>query len=219
MVFEGLLGILSVQFSTQTLEELEGYFECVVERDWKKGNIKISRPAMADTLLMRFGAKHSSNISTLPVVEVGPTMYDDVVHGRPFRKAVGGVMLLASVTRPDIANAARPVDRHSHSSCERHWVVVETIVANLNATRDLGITYERGSRLPLAIFVDTDYAKEVTGRFPVSGVAVMLGGDPVCSINRIQNCVAVSTTEGEYVAMSGGVQEGLFGRSILSFIH
>ena len=69
-------------------------------------------------------------------------------------------------------------------SCERHWVAVKKILAYLNATRDLGITYERGSRLSLVVFADADYASKATDRRSVSGAVVMLGGSVVCAISR-----------------------------------
>ena len=134
-------------------------------------------------------------------------------------------MWLTSMTRPDIADADQAVARHSHSPCERHWVAAEKILDYLNATRDLGITYERGSRLSLTIFADADYTSKATGRRSISRVAVMLGGAAVCAISRTQHRGTLSTTEaeyvamvegGEYVAMSEGVKEGLFVRPVLA---
>ena len=49
------------------------------------GTIKISQPAMVDTLLARFDVKHSFNISASPVAELRPTTDDDVVTDRRFR--------------------------------------------------------------------------------------------------------------------------------------
>ena len=73
--------------------------------------------------------------------------------------------------------------------------MVEKILACLNATRDLSITYERGSRLSLAFFSDTDYASKATDRRLISGVAVMPGGAAVCGVSRTQQYVVLSTTE------------------------
>ena len=99
------------------------------------------------------------------------------------------------MTRPDFADTARAVARHSYNPCERHWVAVEKIPAYLNATQDLAITYARGSLLSLTVFADTDYASKATDRRAISGVVVMLGGGAVCVISRTQHYVALSTTE------------------------
>ena len=119
-VCEKLLGVLYGQFSTQTLGERELYLGCAVERDWEKGAINISQPAMVDTLLAHFDVKHSSNTSASSEAELGPTTSNDVVTERPCRQAVGGVMWLTCMTKPDLAHTARAVARHSHNPCERH---------------------------------------------------------------------------------------------------
>ena len=67
------------------------------------------------------------------------------------------------MTRLGIADAARAVARHSHNPCKRPWVGVEKILVYLDAKRDLGITYERDSRLSLTVFADADYASKTTG--------------------------------------------------------
>ena len=72
----------------------------------KEGHQTHSQPALVDTLLADFDVKHSSNILTSPVVELGPTTDDDVVTDRSFRQAVGGAMWLAGVTRLGIADLA-----------------------------------------------------------------------------------------------------------------
>ena len=106
------------------------------------------------------------------------------------------------MTKPDVADAARVVARHSHNPCERYWVVIEKNLAYLNATWDLGIMYEGGSRLFLTIFADADYASKATDRHSLSGTAaVILEGAVVCAISRTQHYVTLSRTEAEYVAM------------------
>ena len=46
-------------------------------------------------------------------------------------------------------------------------MAVEKILAYLNATQDLGITYERGSRSSSTVFADTSYASKATNRYLV----------------------------------------------------
>ena len=113
--------------------ELEWYLGCAVQRRWEIGTIKIYQPVMVDTLLARFGVKHSLNIPASPVAELGPMADDDIVTDRPFKQGIGIVMGLAGMTRPDITDATWAMAHHSHKPCDRHWVVVEKILAYLNA--------------------------------------------------------------------------------------
>ena len=65
-------------------------------------------------------------------------------------------------------------------------MAAEKTLACLNAMQDLGITYERGSRLSLTVFADADCASKATDRRSISGLAVMLRGAAVCAIGRTQ---------------------------------
>ena len=46
----------------------------------------------------------------------------------PYREAVGGLMWLVVVTRPDMGNAVRAVARQSHNPTARHWKAVIQII-------------------------------------------------------------------------------------------
>ena len=76
----------------------------------------------------------------------------------------------AGMTRPDIANAARAVARHSHNLCE-HWNAAVKILAYLNSTRNLGITYKEAEEISLLVYKDADYDGKEIGRRSISGVA------------------------------------------------
>ena len=91
----------------------------------------------------------------------------------PFRQVVGGIMWPAGMTRPDIPNAATTVTRHSHNPCERHWKAAVKILAYLNSTRNLGITYTKAEEISLSVYKDADYDSKEIGRRSISGAAAM----------------------------------------------
>ena len=200
---------LNENFPTENLGELKWYLECAVERDWQQGSVTIKQPATIDTFTKRFNVTVQSDTPTLTVADLGPTTADDTMVDCPFRQVVGGVMWLAGMTRLDIGNAARAVARHSHNPCERHWKAVVNILAYLNSTRDLGITYKKGEELSLSVYTDADYASKETDRRSISGVTVMLRNAAVYATRRTQHCLTLSTTEAEYVALAEETKEGM----------
>ena len=123
------------------------------------------------------------------------------------------------MTRPDIANAGRAVARHSHNPCERHWKAAVKILAYLNSTWDLGITYKKGEELSLSVYTDADYASKETYRRSISGVGVMSGNAAVYATSCTQHCVTLSTREVEYVALAEVGKKGTFVRSVMSFMQ
>ena len=207
---------LNENFPTENLGELKWHLGCAVERDWQQAKVTIKQPAMIDTLINRSNVTPQSDTLASTVTDLEPTTVDDTVVDRPFRQAVGGVMWLAGMTRPDIANAARAVARHSHNPCERHWKAAMKAFANLNSTRNQGITYTKGEELSLSVYTDADYAIKETDRRSISGVGVMLGNTAVYATSRKQHCVALPTTEAEYVALPEGAKEGMFVISVIS---
>ena len=137
-------------FPTENLGELKWCLGCAVGRDWHQGSVTIKQQtAMIDTLTKRFILTAQSDTPASTVADLGPATADDTMVEHPFRQVVGGVMWLVGMTRPDIANAARAVARHSHNPCERHWKAAVKILAYPNSTRDLGIKYKKGEEITL----------------------------------------------------------------------
>ena len=100
------------------------------------------------------------------------------------REAVGSLMWLLSMTRPDITNAVRAVARYAHEPTERLWQAITKILPYLNGTKHLSITYVRGSGLSLNVYADADYANKENDRRSVSGIAVTLGGTVVSHASK-----------------------------------
>ena len=138
----------------------------------------------------------------------------------PYNQAVGGLLWISGMTRPDIASAVRAVARHPHNPAARHWKAVRKITAYLKATKDLGVVFRRGGDLKLSLFADTDYADKCNNRRSVSGIIdVMLGNTSVSASSTTQHCVTLSTSETEYVAMAHGSKTALAIKAVLDFVQ
>ncbi|CAN0007851.1 unnamed protein product, partial [Sphacelaria rigidula] len=206
--------ILNKTFPTDNLGEVTWYMECAVDRDWDRGMLSVTQTTFTDTLLKRFEVRGFSEIPASVSVKLGSTTGEDKKVSRPYRNAVGGLMWLETVTRPDIANSVRALARQSHDPYERHWEAVVKVLKYLNETKKVGLTFKKAHD-GLSVYCDVDYAKKETDRRSVSGVAVMYGGVVVSATSRTPHCVTLSTTEAEYVAMAEGAKEELFVKAVL----
>ena len=137
----------------------------------------------------------------------------------PYKQAVGGILWISGMTRPDIASAVRAVARHAHNPAARHWKAVRKTIAFLKATKGLGVVFRRGGDLKLSLFADADYADRCNDRRSVSGVAVMLGNTAVSASSKTQHCVTLSTSEAEYVVMAHGAKTSLAIKAVLDFVQ
>ncbi|CAM9949757.1 unnamed protein product, partial [Sphacelaria rigidula] len=212
--------ILDKKFPTNNLGEVTWYMGCAVDRNWDRVTLSVTQTTFTftDTLLKCFEVRGYSEIPASVSVKLGPTTGEDKKVNRSYRNAVGGVMWLTTVTRPDIANLVRALARQSHDPCERHWEAVMKVLKYLNETKEFGLTFKKGHDR-LSVYCEADYAKNETDRLSVSGVAVMYGGVVVSATSRTQHCVTLSTTEAEYVAMAEGAKEGLFVKAVLTLLR
>ena len=170
-------------------------------------------------MLNRFGVSSSSDIPATPGVELGPRAEGEPKGDWPYREAVGSLMWLWTMTRPDISNAVRAVARHSHNPADRHWKSVMKIMAYLHGTRGMGLTFVRGSGLDLTAYSDADYADKLNDRRTVSGTVITLGSAAVSWASSTKRCVTLSTAKAEYVALGEGVKAALLTVAVLSFIY
>lgn len=65
---------------------------------------------------------------------------DEVVNV-PYREAIGSLMFLAIVSRPNIAFAVNAASRFTNNHNESHRRAVKRIIAYINGTVKLGIEY------------------------------------------------------------------------------
>ena len=127
----------------------------------------------------------------------------------PYKQALGGLLWISEMTRPNMASAVRAVAGHAHDPVARHWKAVRKIIAYLKATKNLGVVFRREGDFKLSLFSDGDYANICNDRRSVSDVAVMLENTAMSASSKAQHCVTLFTSGAEYVAMTHGAKIAL----------
>ncbi|CAB1106269.1 unnamed protein product [Ectocarpus sp. CCAP 1310/34] len=205
------------QKPSHDLGDCTWYDGCAIEVDLENGTTKLSQTAYIESMLNRFNVTTTAPTPAVVDDDLGPKRDDESSVDKPVREAIGCLMWLL-FTRPDIALPLNKLQKIAHSPTERMWNALVRIMSYLNETKDLGITYVRGSGLDLDVFVDSSYADSTVDRRSTTGLAVTVGGTVVCASTKTQPVTAQSTTEAEYIAAGEGVKEALFVRGVLSFI-
>ena len=155
-------------------------------------SIKIVQTALIDKIIERFNIQTTAPTPALSGRQLRPKEESEQGEEWPYRQAVGSVMWVATMSRPDIANAVREVTRHAHDPSRKHWDAVKRILKFLKHTRTLGLTFEKGKGLDLVAYSDSDYARDEQDRRAVSGAAIMCSGACVSRFSRTQRCVTTS---------------------------
>ena len=92
------------------------------------GEITINQTAFIETLARRFDVATTSLYPASPAANLEAKMEGESGGTWAYREAVGGLMWLVVMSRPDIANAVRAVARHSHDPIARHWKAILMII-------------------------------------------------------------------------------------------
>ena len=117
-----------------------------------------------------------------------------------YRSAIGSLLYLTA-SRPDILFAVSMCARYQSCAKESHLTHVKRIFRYIKGTINVGMWYPRNTNFDLVGYSDSDYAGCKLDRKSTSGGCQLLGSCLVSWFSRKQHCVALSTTEAEYIAI------------------
>ncbi len=140
----------------------------------------------------------------------------DKAHAQVYRRLVGQLMYLSTVTRPDIAFAVGRLASGASKPTKELWERVKRVLRYVNGSRDAHIKYNRHQG-PLAIetYVDTSYASDPARRRSITGYIIKLGGGPVIWRSHMQSTVADSPNATECVGLYEAVVASMGIKSLL----
>ncbi|GJZ20318.1 retrovirus-related pol polyprotein from transposon TNT 1-94 [Tanacetum coccineum] len=136
---------------------------------------------------------------------VDPTNY----HGM-----VSTLMYLTS-SRPDLVYDVCICSRYQDRPTEKHLHAVKRIFRYLRGTVNRGLWYLKDSTIAQTAFADADHAGCQDTKHSTSGSMQLLGDRLVSWLSKRQKSVAISSTEAEYIALSGCCAQVLWMRSQL----
>lgn len=180
-----------------------------------ENSIRISQEAYIVSILKRFHMEDANPISTPAIRNEEVDKSEKLSSEVPYREAVGCLMHLTVVSRPDIAYAVSKVARSVNEPTRQNWLDVKRILRYLKGTKDLGIVYRKNSD-SLTVFSDADYAGDKKTRRSTSGVVATLSEGAITWMSQLQKTVALSTTEAELVAACEGAKEAVWLERLLA---
>ena len=133
----------------------------------------------------------------------------------PYCEAVGSLMLLAIVTRPDISYVVGVLSQVLDKLKQQLWNLMKRTLRYLKGTPKCGIMFTSYSKCNLQCFCDSDYAGDPLSRKSTSGIVFMNAGGAICWKSQYQKCIALSTTEAEFVAASQAGKEAIWLYSLM----
>ena len=135
---------------------------------------------------------------------------DESVDAALYQSCVGSLLYMSIKTRPDISFAVGLVAKFCSNPKKNHWSAVKRILRYLKGTVNYGLLFLRDESPELIGYSDADWAGDVSDRKSMSGYCFIMNGAAVAWSSKKQSCIALSTAEAEYVALSHAAQEAVW---------
>ncbi|GJU88220.1 retrovirus-related pol polyprotein from transposon TNT 1-94 [Tanacetum coccineum] len=127
-----------------------------------------------------------------------------------------GTLLYLTASRPDLQFAICMCAQYQARPTEKHLNAVKRIFRYLKGTVHQGLWYPKDSSIALIAFADADHAGCQDTRRSTSGSMQLLGDRLASWSSKRQKSAAISSTEAEYIALSGCCAQILWMRSQLT---
>nr|GEZ53835.1 copia protein [Tanacetum cinerariifolium] len=132
-----------------------------------------------------------------------------------FRSMVGSLMYLTA-SRPDLVFVVCMCARYQASPTKKNLEALKRDFRYLRGTINWGLWYPKDTAMTLMAYADANHAGCQDTRRSTSKSAQFLGDKLVSWSSKKQKSTAISTTEAEYIAMSGCCAQILWMRSQLT---
>lgn len=212
-ILELVINALKSNFNLKVLDL--NYF-VGLEIDKTKDSIRLTQVNYVEQIIKKFNMSDANASSTPADVNVVLMKNTDDIVNFPYREAVGSLLFLASVSRPDISFAVNLICRYVNNPSFEHVKAVKRVIKYLIGTKHMGIEYKDNHEL--VGYSDSDFAGDVESRKSTTGYLYLMNNGPITWTSHKQQTVALSTMEAEFMAACDATKELLWLKQFLSEI-
>ena len=171
-----------------------------------RNGIFLSQFKYTKKIIKQFGFADAYEVSTPmePGMITNKLVNDKELKNKPYREAIGSLLYLSTMSRPDISFGVNYLSRHVCQPKVSHWKMVERIFRYLQGTKGFGIFFNGNCNLQ--VYTDANYGGVDSDMCSTSGILVENGG-PIIWFAQKQKVTAISSAEAEYRAAVLGIQE------------
>ncbi|XP_051163516.1 uncharacterized protein LOC127282958 [Leptopilina boulardi] len=225
-----LIASKSIEKINETAEFLKGKFQlldlgflhCYLGIEVRRnsdGIYCIKQSQYIDNILKRFGLE-DAKISNIPLdpgyIKIDKEDQPIMEESEKYQQLIGALLYLAVNTRPDITASVIILSQNNKHPTSADWTETKRIGRYLKGTRDYELILgQRGKEEGLVGYADADWAENRKDRKSNSGYLFKYLNATISWGCRKQTCVALSSTEAEYIALAEACQECIWIRRLL----
>lgn len=124
-----------------------------------------------------------------------------------YRKIIGSLLYIATVTRPDTSAAVSILSRKVSNPRLKDWNAVLRILRYLKHTASKQIILSADANLQLTGYTDADWASNTEYRKSTCGYVFQLSRSTISWCSKKLNCIALSSAEAELISATNSIQE------------
>lgn len=196
--------------------EINHYLGMEVERN-KSGHFFINQKNYIGEIIEHTGLSNAKS-SKIPL----DTGYyknnkdDDFLNdNNSYQKVIGQLLYVSVNSRPDISASVSILSRRIKQPRQTDWNEIKRVIRYLKETINLRLRISNSNtKERLVGFSDADWG-ESNDRKSNSGFLFKFNGGLISWSSRKQTCVALSSTESEFIALAEASQEGLWIKNLL----
>ncbi len=184
-----------------------------------KDTIKLNQPALTkrivDSLQLTDQRQHQTPADRILTADKKGPPRKSTFH---YRSLIGQLNYLTASTRPDVLYAVHQCARFCNEPRHAHDVAAKRIVRYLKGTMDEGIILQPDRSKGFECYVDADFAGswspdqalDPAACLSRTGYVIFFAGCPIIWSSKMQNTIALSTTEAEYTALSTAMRDIIY---------
>jgi hypothetical protein len=219
MILSNNLKLLSLKksqlmkaFKMKDLGEIHWFLGLEITRDRPQQLIYISQTRYVKDILSRFNFTNSRPIST-PIASNFklPRLEAPEVNIHDYQSRIGSVMYAMLGTCPDIAYAVGALSQYSVNPGKDHLIAINRVFRYLNYSQNYKLVYNGKTRdNDFTGYSDSDWAGDPRDHRSISGFVFKIAGAAVSWSSKKQSSMALSSMEGEYMALTHVSKEAIW---------
>lgn len=212
--------LLKRNFQTQNLGAIRQYLQMKVTRD-KDGNFELCQSKYIQEVGFDHGLQNAKGAKTPMEVNYGKAESCLLLDNKRYQSLIGSLLYISINTRPDITASVSILSQKVSNPTEEDWNQLKRVVKYLLATADmkLKLSNVKDCEGELVGYADANWAENKESRKSNSGYIFFLNGGTISWACRKQSCVALSSTEAEFISLSEASQEAQWLRRLLTDLH
>lgn len=200
-----------------------------IERDRENKTLKIDSERYIEMMLKKYNMSDCNPLATpeektkLSKAQCPQTEKEkNEMISVPFRNAVGSIAYSSLSTRPDVTHAVNEVSSFLVDPGNAHWVAVKRILRYLRGAFKKPLVFRAGDNAnvigvpTIEAYADADWGGNIDDSRSTTGFVIRVNGNTIHWGTKRQSCVATSTAEAEYIALSDVAKEVLWLKQLLA---